>query len=281
MTASLRSNRSEVSLEAPVAEVAPRRTRDRRLLPHREFDRVARSLDESVADLPPVVECHAAGRPAGLRFRLGVKRALDLVVALLAVVVLSPVLLVVAVLILVYDGRPVFFRQTRVGRDGHRFTMIKFRSMRHRRSVSTVEVMLLPLADVEGVTASANHREGPFFKDRDDPRVHRFGRFLRRTSIDELPQLFNVVGGSMSLVGPRPALPSEVREFPPEFRARESMPQGMTGAWQLESRDDPSFQQIIDLDLAYVGGWSLRRDLWLLLRTPFVVVRQALRGTAA
>lgn len=209
-----------------------------------------------------------AAVPAGLRFRLGVKRGIDLVVGGLTLVLVSPVLALIAILILLYDGRPAFFRQTRVGRDGREFTMIKFRSMRHRA----------PSPEATG--SGSNHREGPFFKDRHDPRVHAFGKFLRRTSLDELPQLLNVVGGSMSLVGPRPALPSEVAAFPADYRARERMPQGITGMWQLDARDDPDFERARVLDLEYVENWTLRRDVWILIRTPFVVIGQAFRGSA-
>lgn len=202
------------------------------------------------------------------RVRFAVKRVLDVALATLAIVALSPLLLIVAVLILLYDGRPIFFRQTRVGRNGRSFEMIKFRSMRLGARPLTLE------------DRSDSFREGPCLKVRNDPRVYPFGRILRRSSIDELPQLFNVVSGSMSLVGPRPSLPSEAAAFPEGFRLRESLPQGITGLWQLEARDDPDFQRNVDLDLEYVENWTLRRDVLLLLRTPWVVLRHAVRGSA-
>jgi lipopolysaccharide/colanic/teichoic acid biosynthesis glycosyltransferase len=161
----------------------------------------------------------------------------------------------------VADGWPVLFRQTRVGRDGRPFTMLKFRTM-----VPDAEARL---DDV----AHRNERRGPLFKAGDDPRVTRVGRILRHTSLDELPQLWNVLVGTMSLVGPRPALYPEREQFPPQLLARESMPPGMTGLWQLDGRTDPDFGKYTELDLRYVADWSLWLDLRILARTPFVVVR--------
>lgn len=207
-------------------------------------------------------------RPGGwLRARLRLKRGFDVVAAMLSVVLLSPVLLTVAAVILLLEGRPVLFRQTRVGRFGRSFEMRKFRTM-------------VPDAqDLRDELEVQNHRKGPLFKVNDDPRVTRVGRLLRRTSLDELPQLFNVIDGSMSLVGPRPSLYSEREHFPPELLVRERLPQGITGLWQLEGRLDPEFAAYRDLDIRYVEGWSLRRDAWLLARTPFVVLAHALLRT--
>jgi lipopolysaccharide/colanic/teichoic acid biosynthesis glycosyltransferase len=126
--------------------------------------------------------------------------------------------------------------------------------------------------------AARNERNGPLFKLSLDPRVTRVGRFLRATSIDELPQLINVVRGDMSLVGPRPALPSEVEQFDHELRERISVPPGLTGLWQVEARDNPSFHAYRRLDLFYVDNWSLAMDLAIIAGTIWVVVERAARG---
>jgi len=202
---------------------------------------------------------------AGLQARLAVKRAIDLTIAAAALLVLAPALILIAVAILVLDGRPIFFRQTRVGRDGRHFTIYKFRTM-----VPDAHLRL-------GELAHANERGGPLFKASDDPRVTTIGRFLRRTSLDELPQLVNVLVGSMSLIGPRPALPEERAQFPAELLEREQLPQGLSGLWQLEGRNSSDFGVYRDLDLEYVRNWTLRRDLAILVRTPFVVGGHALR----
>lgn len=203
-------------------------------------------------------------RPLGLRARLAVKRLLDIAMSSLILVCLLPVLVLISLAILVRSGRPILFRQTRVGRDGVPFTMVKFRTMTVDADKS-LDVLL-----------DSNERTGPLFKASNDPRVTTVGRVLRRTSLDELPQLFNVLAGTMSMVGPRPALPSEVAQFPPELRVRESMPQGLTGLWQIEGRTDAEFATYAQLDIRYVETWSLRRDFMILLRTPFVVVKHAL-----
>jgi len=199
--------------------------------------------------------------PLSLRLRLAIKRGLDIVLSLLLIVLLSPVLAVSALVILVSNGGPILFRQTRVGRNGHEFVMIKFRTMTTDAEQKLVEIK------------AGNQRTGPLFKVNNDPRVTTVGRVLRRSSIDELPQLFNVLAGSMSLVGPRPALPAEVAEFSEELRQREAVPQGLTGLWQLDGRTDPDFARYAELDLRYVQNWTLRLDLWIIIRTPFVILR--------
>ncbi|MGH9270373.1 MAG: sugar transferase, partial [Ilumatobacteraceae bacterium] len=194
--------------------------------------------------------------PSLSRFELGAKRAFDVTVAAAMLVVLTPVMALVAALIKLEDGGPVLFRQQRVGRGGGEFGMLKFRSM-----CTDAESRLAALQ-------ASNERSGPLFKlDGCDPRVTRIGRFLRSTSLDELPQLFNVLRGDMSLVGPRPALASEVAEFPEELRARHQVRPGITGLWQVEARDNPSFDAYRRLDIFYVENWSLSLDLIILLGT--------------
>jgi lipopolysaccharide/colanic/teichoic acid biosynthesis glycosyltransferase len=158
----------------------------------------------------------------------------------------------------------VFYRQRRVGRYGDPFTMLKFRSM-----VADAHDRLDALQD-------DNERTGPLFKIHRDPRVTRVGSFLRATSLDELPQFFNVIAGTMSLVGPRPALFEERENFPTELLEREVLRPGLTGLWQVEARSDPDFDRYHRLDLDYVRNQSLWLDVKILVRTPFVVVRDAI-----
>ena len=184
-----------------------------------------------------------------------VKRAIDLVVAATALVVLSPVLLVVATWIRLRDGAPVLFRQVRIGLHGRKFEVLKFRTM-----VPGAEAMLDDLAEQSEVVGAA-------FKMTDDPRVTPTGRFLRRTSLDELPQLWNVLKGEMSLVGPRPALPREVDSYDLWHRRRLSMKPGITGLWQVSARRSASFDTWAQLDLSYIDRWSLWLDFKILART--------------
>ncbi|MDP9468765.1 MAG: sugar transferase [Chloroflexota bacterium] len=184
-----------------------------------------------------------------------VKRLIDVVGAVVGLILLSPVLLVTAILIRLRDGSPVIFRQTRVGLHGRRFTILKFRTMAPDAEERLHEV------------AHLNELEGAAFKATDDPRMSPLGRKLRRASIDELPQLWNVLRGDMSLVGPRPPLPSEVVEYDIWHRRRLSMKPGITGLWQVESRQEPSFDRWVELDLSYIDRWTLWLDLSILLRT--------------
>ncbi len=205
---------------------------------------------------------------------LSLKRAFDVLVAAAMLVITSPVLLVAAILIKRTDGGPVFFRQQRVGKDDQEFGMLKFRTM---------------VVDAEARLAEMqrdNQRSGPLFKLANDPRVTRIGNFLRRTSLDELPQLINVLKGDMSLVGPRPALRREVEAFPADLRDRHRVRPGITGLWQVEARDNPAFDAYQRLDLFYVKNWSLMLDIGILLGTaeqllmrPFVSRRQGEMAT--
>jgi exopolysaccharide biosynthesis polyprenyl glycosylphosphotransferase len=186
---------------------------------------------------------------------LVVKRALDIAVAGLALIVASPVLAVIAIAIRLRDGAPVLFRQTRIGLHGRRFEILKFRTM-----VPDAEARLAEVAARSEVTGQA-------FKLSDDPRITRTGQFLRRASLDELPQLWNVLRGDMSLVGPRPALPREVETYDLWHRRRLSMKPGMTGLWQVSARRSPDFNTWAELDLSYIDRWSLWLDLKILART--------------
>jgi exopolysaccharide biosynthesis polyprenyl glycosylphosphotransferase len=186
---------------------------------------------------------------------LATKRALDLVLSSLALVVLAPLFATIAILILIQDGRPILFRQVRIGLHGRRFEVLKFRTM-----VRDAEDRLASVAHLSEVTGAA-------FKLTNDPRVTRVGRFLRKSSLDELPQLWNVLRGSMSLVGPRPALPREVEAYDLWHRRRLSMKPGITGLWQVSARQSPEFDRWAELDLSYIDRWSLWLDLQILVRT--------------
>jgi len=183
------------------------------------------------------------------------KRLLDIGFAILAAIFLSPLLVGVALLINLLDGGPVLFRQTRVGLHGRPFEVVKFRSM-----VTDAEARLAELA-------TRNEIKGHAFKLTDDPRLTRVGRFLRATSLDELPQLWNVVRGEMSLVGPRPPLPSEVEGYDIWHRRRLSMKPGITGLWQVQARREADFDRWVELDLAYIDRWSIWLDLKIMART--------------
>lgn len=187
--------------------------------------------------------------------RLAFKRTVDLVVSAVALVLLLPLFAVLAVLIRLDSPGPVFFVQKRIGKNGVPFNTYKFRSM-----VVEAEALRAQLA-------ALNEADGPLFKIRNDPRTTRVGRYLRRFSLDELPQLFNVLRGEMSLVGPRPALPEEVEAYEPWHRKRLEVTPGITGLWQVSGRSDLSFEEMVLLDIYYVENWSPLLDLSILLRT--------------
>lgn len=191
------------------------------------------------------------------------KRALDLVGAAVLLIVLSPVFVAVGLAVRRSSPGPVFFRQTRVGMNGRRFDVVKFRTMD-----AGAEERLAELLD-------RNEVKGHAFKMTNDPRITGAGRFLRRTSLDELPQLWNVLRGQMSLVGPRPPLPSEVADYDVWHRRRLSMKPGMTGLWQVRDRHEQEFDRWVETDLEYIDGWSLWLDLKIIFQTiPAVMSRQ-------
>ncbi|MGE3441838.1 MAG: sugar transferase [Acidimicrobiia bacterium] len=188
-------------------------------------------------------------------WRAGAKRAFDLVGAACGLVVLSPVMAAVAIAVRLDSKGPVFFRQERVGRGNSRFMVMKFRTM-----VVDAEAKIIDLRKY-------NEADGPLFKMKNDPRVTKVGKFLRKSSLDELPQLWNVLRGEMSLVGPRPALAREVAEWQPELHNRLRVKPGITGMWQVNGRSSSSFEDYVRLDLYYVDNWSLVTDLAILLKT--------------
>jgi exopolysaccharide biosynthesis polyprenyl glycosylphosphotransferase len=247
----------------------------------RRLQRLAWELEDSNAELvvaPVLMEVagprlHVTGvlgmpllrlsAPVFTGARRVVKEVVDRVGGTLLLVVLSPVLLAIALCVKVRDGGSVFYRQRRVGKDGKAFTMIKFRTM-------------VPKAH-ELRAGLTNDGHGPLFKMRKDPRVTRVGAVLRRYSMDELPQLFNVLAGSMSLVGPRPPLPEETERYGPDARRRLLVKPGLTGLWQVSGRSDLPWEEAVRLDLRYVEDWSLALDALILWKT----VRAVLKGQGA
>jgi exopolysaccharide biosynthesis polyprenyl glycosylphosphotransferase len=187
--------------------------------------------------------------------QLLIKRAIDAAISLVVLAILFPVLLIVAILIKITSPGPVFFVQNRVGMNQRQFKLYKFRSMVADAEERKSELLHL------------NERDGPAFKIDNDPRITPIGRFIRKTSIDELPQLFNVLSGEMSLVGPRPPLPDEVQKYEWLFRKRLSVKPGITCIWQISGRNNVSFDRWMQMDHEYIENWSIWLDLRILLKT--------------
>jgi exopolysaccharide biosynthesis polyprenyl glycosylphosphotransferase len=203
------------------------------------------------------------GKIARRRMALPGKRIFDLAVTTALLITLLPLLAITALAILIFAGRPVFYRQRRVGRDGKVFDMLKFRSM-----VVDADRLVIDLRD-------QNVNNGLLFKVQNDPRITTVGRIIRRFSVDELPQLWNVIRGEMSLVGPRP-LPVEPEDFDSLAHRRHDVRPGITGLWQVRGGNALSYEDMIELDLAYIASWSLTNDVRLLIKTmPAILVRRA------
>lgn len=193
-------------------------------------------------------------------WQLFIKRLIDILLSLFAMLLFSPIFIVVAFLIKTTSRGPIFFRQTRSGLNGRKFTLFKFRSM-----VANAEALKIKLAD-------QNEMTGPVFKIRHDPRITPIGYWIRKTSIDELPQFINVLKGDMSIVGPRPPLPSEVEHYEVWQRRRLSLKPGITCIWQVSGRNNIGFEDWMKMDLQYIDNWSLMLDIKLIFRTFFVVL---------
>jgi lipopolysaccharide/colanic/teichoic acid biosynthesis glycosyltransferase len=207
---------------------------------------------------------------SGIRgFNLTKKRLFDLVLLSPILLVAAPAMLLVGLAIRVLDGKPILFRQVRLGIGGKPFELLKFRTMRsasdaaHREYVGRW-IAGRPCADGKGA--------GGLYKMTSDPRVTRLGDFLRRFSIDELPQLINVLRGDMSLIGPRPAIPYEVQMYQDWHRRRLTALPGLTGLWQVSGRNRLSFDEMVRLDIDYIDHWSLAGDIAILARTPRAVI---------
>lgn len=189
-----------------------------------------------------------------------IKRFFDICLSAVALVVLSPLLLVIAILIYLEDKGPVIYSQTRIGKDGRAFKLYKFRSM----CVDADE----RLRDLQKL----NERDGPVFKIRDDPRVTKIGKFIRKTCIDELPQLVNIIKGDMSIVGPRPPLPNEVEQYNSYQKQRLLVVPGLTCYWQIQKGEETTFDEWVELDLKYIKERSILLDFRLILLTFKVIL---------
>lgn len=195
----------------------------------------------------------------GFSFYEVIKRVIDVVCSFVGVLVLSPLFVVIAIIIKFTSKGPVFFSQKRVGRDGKEFKMYKFRSM------------VVNAEELKEKLAAQNEMSGPMFKMKDDPRVTKVGKFIRKTSIDELPQLLNVLKGDMSLVGPRPSLPKEVAQFEDWMYRRLEVKPGLTCYWQVSGRNNIDFEDWMKLDIKYVDERSTWIDIKLIFKTVFVL----------
>lgn len=189
------------------------------------------------------------------------KRLFDIVAATCGIVILSPLMIIIAVLIKAEDHGPVFYKQVRVGKNGKTFIMYKFRSM-----FVNADQMLDELKEQSDV-------EGPMFKMKNDPRITRIGHFIRKHSLDELPQFFNVLKGDMSLVGPRPPLPSEVAEYSDYDKQRLYVIPGCTGLWQATERNEVGFSEMVQLDIEYIQKAGFWFDLWIIWKTVAIMIK--------
>ena len=226
---------------------------------------VVNFLPQSLSDVSfdevggtPMLTFSTAPRDELLLF---VRRCADVVLALLLIAILGPVFAAIAVLVKLTSRGPVLFRQPRCGLHGRPFTFLKFRSMQ------------TDAEEMKAALAPFNEMDGPAFKMTNDPRVTPIGRFLRRTSLDELPQLWNILKGDMSFVGPRPAVIEEVRQYQPWQRRRLSMKPGLTCLWQVSGRNELTFEEWMRLDLEYIDNWSLWLDVKIALKTIPAVLR--------
>lgn len=235
---------------------------------------------------PDDLDLENGGRPADMRLypdlrpqdatakaSQSIKRTIDIIGSLCALVLFSPLLIAIAVAIKLTSKGPILFKQPRLGRYGVRFTFLKFRSMYFQSDPKIHRDYVERLISGKQDQAQPGGHRG-LYKIKDDPRVTPLGRFLRKTSLDELPQLFNVLKGEMSLVGPRPPIPYEVEKYEIWHRRRflEAKP-GMTGLWQVEGRSRTKFDEMVRLDLKYAKTWSPWLDIKILLRTPTAVLR--------
>ena len=220
-------------------------------------------IDPYVFDCDVVAPPERTTLPAAAR---AFKRTVDIVGASLVLLLALPIVLVAAVAMRTDSSGPVFFRHTRVGRDGRSFTLYKLRTMLHPNDDSAHRAYVASLVRGVGV------RHEGLYKLADDPRVTRVGRILRRFSIDELPQLWNVLRGDMSLIGPRPSTVDEVDLYDARACQRMAVRPGLSGLWQVSGRSTLDFDEMIELDLRYWRAWSLRLELTIMLRTPVIVM---------
>jgi exopolysaccharide biosynthesis polyprenyl glycosylphosphotransferase len=230
------------------------------------------SLTTVAATLPRQLRVDAASgfeRYGKLSARI-MKRSMDIAGSVCALILTAPLFLVIALVIKLTSTGPILFRQERAGWAGRRFVMLKFRTM-YVASDSTIHEQYIERW-IEGTIGPRDASDAPVYKLSNDPRVTPFGRLLRRTSLDELPQFFNVLTGAMSLVGPRPPIPYEVGRYSAWHLQRLAVRPGITGLWQVNGRNRLTFDDMVRLDITYARSWSLWLDLKILCRTPWVVV---------
>jgi lipopolysaccharide/colanic/teichoic acid biosynthesis glycosyltransferase len=212
----------------------------------------------------------------GTRTRQSLKRAIDLLGSVILLILFLPLLVLIAIAVKVTSKGPVFFKQQRVGQHGRYFTFLKFRSMRDRNDHGAHHEYVKQMLAGNAERISPNGNGEGVYKLVNDPRITSLGRFLRRTSLDELPQFFNVLRGDMSLVGPRPPIPYEVAAYQTWHRRRVlQVKPGITGLWQVTGRSRVSFDEMVRLDLQYANFWSLSLDFKILMRTPAAVIKGA------
>ena len=195
----------------------------------------------------------------GFSFYEAIKRLIDIICSFVGILVLSPLFIIIAIIVKFTSKGPIFFSQKRVGRNGKEFDMYKFRSM------------VVNAEELKEKLAAQNEMSGPMFKMKDDPRVTKVGKFIRKTSIDELPQLWNVLKGNMSLVGPRPSLPKEVAQFEDWMYKRLEVKPGLTCYWQVSGRNNIDFEDWMKLDIRYVEERNLWIDIKLIFKTVGVL----------
>jgi len=202
------------------------------------------------------------------------KRLFDIVGSLILIVLTSPIMLITAIAILVESGRPIFFKNERVGERGQHFQTIKFRSMYQKFSIGSQKGLGDQAAarKLEAELISKQSKQGPVYKITADPRITKIGKFIRKYSLDELPQFFNVLSGKMSLIGPRPHQPREVQNYKPEQIKVMAIKPGISGMAQISGRSDLQFDEEARLDTYYIENWTPLLDLYILLKTPFVVI---------
>jgi exopolysaccharide biosynthesis polyprenyl glycosylphosphotransferase len=191
-----------------------------------------------------------------------IKKTIDFFMSIVIMILFSPVFLIIALLIKLEDGGPILFKQQRVGKHGRLFNCFKFRTM-----VTNAENLKEQLMHL-------NEQDGPVFKIKNDPRITKIGRFLRKTSLDELPQFFNVLIGDMSIVGPRPPVPSEVKQYARSLNRRLSINPGITCIWQVSGRNNIPFNKWMEMDMEYIDNWSLTLDFIIILKTIKVIIKR-------
>jgi exopolysaccharide biosynthesis polyprenyl glycosylphosphotransferase len=246
----------ERSILLDVLEQARNHGVDLRLVPEMYDGLTWNNSIEYVGQFPTIPLHHSRVPEVALLF----KRTMDFIFSVLVLILLSPVLLAIAIAIKLDSPGPVFYFSERIGKKGRVFRCIKFRTMVRDAEKQRADVAYL------------NEREGALFKISDDPRITRLGRFLRKYSLDELPQFINVLRGEMSVVGPRPPIGSEVCEYKLSHLRRLDVTPGITGLWQVQARQDPSFDSYISLDVTYIENWSIWLDFQIVLRTIGVVL---------